>query len=214
MCSTSWKRSHWVSVFPWILCCALLCLLWETRQDPVQSHVLRREQWSQPFSSPSPPPWLNCSCTWTILDRKEGLSDAAEGVVEKEVRIENHDFVKGQTDDQVVLHLSNLDINVLNQSYSCTKDSRPRPSLGNDVPFRRHRWLGGGAGAYADRIDYSVLSVAVITLGLIMMVEVGRHSLDIAARNRPFFQSVLEGVYTECKWSFENVTRCLTWKSF
>jgi hypothetical protein len=49
------------------------------------------------------------------------------------------------------------------------------------------------------RIDYSVLSVAVMTLGLIMMVEVGRHRLDHAAMGRPFFTAVLEGVYAECK---------------
>jgi hypothetical protein len=49
------------------------------------------------------------------------------------------------------------------------------------------------------RIDYSVLSVAVMTLGLIMMVEVFRHRLDHAAMGRPFFTAVLEGVYAECK---------------
>jgi hypothetical protein len=49
------------------------------------------------------------------------------------------------------------------------------------------------------RIDYSVLSVAVMTLGLIMMVEVFRHRLDHAAIGRPFFTAVLEGVYAECK---------------
>jgi hypothetical protein len=49
------------------------------------------------------------------------------------------------------------------------------------------------------RIDYSVLSVTVMTLGLIMMVEVVRHRLDHAAMGRPFFTAVLEGVYAECK---------------
>jgi hypothetical protein len=49
------------------------------------------------------------------------------------------------------------------------------------------------------RIDYSVLSVAVMTLGLIMMVEVFRHRLDHAAMGRPFFTAVLGGVYAECK---------------
>ncbi len=49
------------------------------------------------------------------------------------------------------------------------------------------------------RIDYSVLSVAVMTLGLIMMVEVFRHRMDHAAIGRPFFTAVLEGVYAECK---------------
>jgi hypothetical protein len=50
------------------------------------------------------------------------------------------------------------------------------------------------------RIDYSVLSVAVMTLGLVMMVEVFRHRLDHAAHGRPLFTAVLEGVYAECKY--------------
>lgn len=60
-----------------------------------------------------------------------------------------------------------------------------------------------GAGGYAKkakeavRIDYSVLSVAVMTLGLIMMVELARHKLDHAAHHKPFLKAVLEGVYEE-----------------
>lgn len=50
------------------------------------------------------------------------------------------------------------------------------------------------------RIDYSVLSVAVMTLGLIMIVEVFRHRLDHAAAHRPFSKAVLEGVNSECKY--------------
>ena len=48
------------------------------------------------------------------------------------------------------------------------------------------------------RIDYSVLSVGVMTLGLILVVEVARHKIDHLASGRPFFQTVLEGVYSEC----------------
>lgn len=51
------------------------------------------------------------------------------------------------------------------------------------------------------RIDYSVLSVAVMTLGLIMIVEVIRHRIDHAAINKPFFQAVLNGVNSECKFT-------------
>lgn len=56
------------------------------------------------------------------------------------------------------------------------------------------------AGA-ADKapLDYTVLSVAVITLGLILVVELIRHRVDVAATGRPFFKTVLEGVYRECK---------------
>ena len=49
----------------------------------------------------------------------------------------------------------------------------------------------------AVRIDYSVLSVGVMTLGLIMVVELGRHKLDHAAHHKPFLKAVLEGVYEE-----------------
>ena len=47
------------------------------------------------------------------------------------------------------------------------------------------------------RVDYSVLSVGVMTLGLILVVEVLRHKIDHAATGRPFFKAVLEGVYSE-----------------
>ena len=49
----------------------------------------------------------------------------------------------------------------------------------------------------AVRIDYSVLSVGVMTLGLIMFVELGRHKLDHAARHKSFLKAVLEKVYEE-----------------
>ena len=48
-------------------------------------------------------------------------------------------------------------------------------------------------------LDYSVLSVGVMTLGLILFVEVSRHTLDHAAHHKPFFKTVLEMVYSECK---------------
>ena len=49
------------------------------------------------------------------------------------------------------------------------------------------------------RMDYSALSVAVMTLGLIMVVEVLRHRLDHAAMGKPYFVAVLENIYAECK---------------
>ena len=61
----------------------------------------------------------------------------------------------------------------------------------------RHRYLAPG-GAEAE-IDYTVVSVGVMTLGLLLVVEFVRHSLDHAAIGRPFFKAVLEGVYSECK---------------
>jgi hypothetical protein len=58
-------------------------------------------------------------------------------------------------------------------------------------------------GKEEEPLDYSVLSVAVMTLGLILCVEVFRHNLDHYAHNRPFFKTVLEGVYSECKYGEE-----------
>lgn len=59
------------------------------------------------------------------------------------------------------------------------------------------------------KIDYNVLSVAAMTLALIMMVEYIRHRLDHWAyqaattetpqqAKQPLFRAVLEGVYAEC----------------
>ena len=47
-------------------------------------------------------------------------------------------------------------------------------------------------------IDYSVLSVAIMTLGLILVVEILRHKIDHAAKGRPLAKAVLDNVYLEC----------------
>lgn len=68
------------------------------------------------------------------------------------------------------------------------------------------RWLAGEQDAayssYTKKeeapLDYSVLSVGVMTLGLILCVEVIRHKLDHEAEHRPFFKVVLEATYSEC----------------
>jgi hypothetical protein len=63
-----------------------------------------------------------------------------------------------------------------------------------------HRWLKDDEEETVGfRMDYSVLSVAVMTLGLIMVVEVFIHRLDHAAAGRPYFTAVLENIYNECK---------------
>lgn len=66
--------------------------------------------------------------------------------------------------------------------------------------WSEERWL---ADAYAKKeeepLDYSVLSVGVMTLGLILLVEVIRHRLDHEAEHRPFFKVVLEATYSERK---------------
>lgn len=46
--------------------------------------------------------------------------------------------------------------------------------------------------------DYSVLSVGVMTLGLILIVEVLRHRLDHFVHHKHFYKHVVEGMYSEC----------------
>jgi hypothetical protein len=48
-------------------------------------------------------------------------------------------------------------------------------------------------------LDYSVLSVGVMTLGLLLFVEIGRHQLDHWAIGRPLFLAILAEVNSECK---------------
>lgn len=58
-----------------------------------------------------------------------------------------------------------------------------------------HRLLAPVGGT--PTVDYAVISVVVITLGLILAIEVGRHQLDVAASGNPFFHTVLELMYRE-----------------
>ena len=55
------------------------------------------------------------------------------------------------------------------------------------------------ASAYEEKrsLDYSVISVVIFTLGMILAVEVLRHKLDAAASGNPYFHTVLELMYRE-----------------
>lgn len=88
------------------------------------------------------------------------------------------------------------------------------PTFNNDNEYtecERYRRFLAGSDEESVRVDYSVLSVGVMTLGLIMIVEVIRHKIDHVAGPRPFSKAVLQGVYSECK-SFV-ATECLGWGS-
>jgi len=50
---------------------------------------------------------------------------------------------------------------------------------------------------YDEGIDYTVLSIAVQTLALILFVEIVKHKLDHFAHGRPFFGTVLHSMYNE-----------------
>jgi hypothetical protein len=72
---------------------------------------------------------------------------------------------------------------------------------GEDVVSLATRFLKKASYEEPDRSDYSIMSVAVMTLGLIMIIELLRHRLDHAAMGKPFFTAVLQGVYAERKWN-------------
>ena len=48
--------------------------------------------------------------------------------------------------------------------------------------------------------DFSVLAVALITLGLVLPVELVRHAIDHRTIHRPFAKTVLEFLYSECEF--------------
>ena len=50
------------------------------------------------------------------------------------------------------------------------------------------------------KYDYSVLAVALITMGLIVPVEIVRHKIDHRAVGRPFAKTVLDFLYSECEY--------------
>jgi hypothetical protein len=49
------------------------------------------------------------------------------------------------------------------------------------------------------RNDYSIMSVGVMTLALILFVEIFRHRMSEHAKGKPLFSAVLENVYRECE---------------
>ncbi len=60
------------------------------------------------------------------------------------------------------------------------------------------RSLASGGGGPV-QLDYTVFAMAVLTMGLLLIVEVIRHGLDRMAQGRDFFETVLKTVYHECK---------------
>lgn len=52
------------------------------------------------------------------------------------------------------------------------------------------------------KYDYSVLAVALITMGLIVPVEIVRHKVDHRAVGRPFAKTVLDFLYSECEYEY------------
>jgi hypothetical protein len=61
-------------------------------------------------------------------------------------------------------------------------------------------------GSTSSFIDFSVLSVAVTTLAMILFVQFIRQQLDSKAIGQPFLKTVLKGVYAECKFWKKNIS--------
>ena len=58
-----------------------------------------------------------------------------------------------------------------------------------------HRLLA--SGGEKPTVDYSVISILVVTLALVLAIEVFRHQLDVAASGNQLFHKVLELMYRE-----------------
>ena len=63
----------------------------------------------------------------------------------------------------------------------------------SDEILSPHRSLGAAPVS----LDYTVLVVLILTLAMILVIEVGRHKLDVWASENPFFKTVLELMYRE-----------------
>ena len=55
---------------------------------------------------------------------------------------------------------------------------------------------------YGDNFSYGAMSVAILTLGLVVVVEFVLHRIDHSAIGKPFYQAVLDAVYRERKFVF------------
>lgn len=87
---------------------------------------------------------------------------------------------------------------VFNSRFSSLGSSIMHFHSPNEDSFFHQRLLAdAGDGKEDEAIDYSVLSIGVQTLGLILFVEIIKHRLDHAAKGRPFFGTVLHSVYSE-----------------
>lgn len=68
------------------------------------------------------------------------------------------------------------------------------------VSLQNGTWTRTSHSIHLSLVDYSVLSVGVMTLGLILIVEVARHKLDHMVHHFTFYKHVVEGVYSECRF--------------
>lgn len=82
-----------------------------------------------------------------------------------------------------------------------TPNNHEEPDFDFDFDYsdsdHSHRYLAGGDPI----IDFTALSMAVVTMSLLMIVAILRHKIDHLARGKEFFENVLEAAYHECKFT-------------
>lgn len=49
-------------------------------------------------------------------------------------------------------------------------------------------------------VDYTILSMAIVAMSLLMIVEIVRHKIDQIAKGKELFENVLEAAYHERKY--------------
>lgn len=76
---------------------------------------------------------------------------------------------------------------------SLNATSTPPMESTSSIIDETSRFLAGESAG----LDYSVISVVILTLGIVLVVEVLRHQLDVKASGNPFFKTVLELMYRE-----------------
>ena len=68
-----------------------------------------------------------------------------------------------------------------------------------EIDMTSSRLLGGAGGGNTLELDYTIFAMAVMTMGLLLIVEVIRYKLDQMTKGSDFFETVMKTVYHECK---------------
>lgn len=85
--------------------------------------------------------------------------------------------------------------------YSSLFDYEHRHLQGYDTYDAGSTYDAGKAAVKTDKgvVDYTIMSVAVMTLGLLLIVETMFHQLDHLAHHRRFLKTVMSTFYKECE---------------
>lgn len=84
-------------------------------------------------------------------------------------------------------------------SYGYGDNSSSYNDYGYGDPYASSSYGYGEKKEYGEDFTYGAMSVAVVTLGLVIVIEAILHRIDMSASGKPFYQAVLDAVYRECK---------------